>query len=317
MGWETRHGRRYLYRNQRVNGKPVKEYLAADDRFGFGEMMADDLDRVQRSEAEARRIARETRVANRERIDNLLAMTASANADLRILAEGVLYALGYHKHNRGEWRMKREMVSLKTLLDAINPQASGPNPLVKYDAPPGDAEVVELFAKARGGDAEALGRVHTLIRERKWVDWLGNIGRQATRQLVWKASGGDPVWEAGLTQKVNALRDELLGKTPSVLEELLVRRVVNGWLTVHALELELTLRPPLNARDRAHLDTALTRAQKRFTEAARELARVRKLQAPTLLAQINVAATQNVVNPVAGNAPSTVQPLTPKPTATC
>ena len=38
MGWETRHnGRRYLYRNRRVNGKPVKEYLAADDRFGRGE----------------------------------------------------------------------------------------------------------------------------------------------------------------------------------------------------------------------------------------------------------------------------------------
>ena len=93
-----------------------------------------------------------------------------------------------------------------------------------------------------------------------------------------------------------ALRDELLGKNPSVLEELLVRRVVNGWLATHALELELTLRPPGDARDRAHLDAALTRAQKRMTEAVRELARVRRLQAPAILAQLNVSANQTVVN---------------------
>ncbi|MFB4187175.1 hypothetical protein, partial [Bacillus velezensis] len=81
-----------------------------------------------------------------------------------------------------------------------------------------------------------------------------------------------------------------------VLERLLARRVVNGWLAVHALELELTLRPPLDARDRAHLDTALSRAQKRYTEAIRELARVCRLQAPAILAQLNLAATQTVVN---------------------
>ena len=33
MGWELRHRRRYLYRNRRVNGRPVKEYVAADDQM--------------------------------------------------------------------------------------------------------------------------------------------------------------------------------------------------------------------------------------------------------------------------------------------
>ena len=77
---------------------------------------------------------------------------------------------------------------------------------------------------------------------------------------------------------------ELLGESSGVLEKLLARRVV------HALELELTVRPPLDARDRAHLDAALTRAHKRYAEAIRELARVRRLQAPKILAQLNVAA---------------------------
>lgn len=192
--------------------------------------------------------------------------------------------------------MRRELANLKTLVDALKEKASGPNPLVRYSAPTDDAAAIELFAKARAGDEEARSKLHTLIRERKWVSWLGDIGRQATRQLVYKASGGDPVWEAGITEKVNALRDELLGAQPTVLEELLVRRVVNGWLTTHALELELTVRAPTDPRDRAYLDAALTRAQKRFTDAARELARVRALKAPAILAQLNVAAAQTVVN---------------------
>lgn len=169
-------------------------------------------------------------------------------------------------------------------------------PLVNYSAPAGDAEAVELFAKARAGDAGALDRVRVLIRERQWVDWIGDTGRRATRQLISKASGGDPVWEAGLTQKAIALREELLGGDPSALGELLVRRVVNGWLATHALELELTLRPPASPRDREYLDRALSRPQKRMAEAVRELARVRRLQAPTVPARVNLAASDAVVS---------------------
>ena len=53
MGWAVRHdGRRYLYRNRRVNGMPVKEYLATDD--AFGEIMADELDHLRQVENELR-----------------------------------------------------------------------------------------------------------------------------------------------------------------------------------------------------------------------------------------------------------------------
>jgi hypothetical protein len=296
MGWELRGGRRYLYRNRRVNGTPVKEYVAADDRFGFGALMADDLERLLRRQAKVRLLERKQRAENRERIDGLLEETANANADLRTVTDGLLVALGYRRHNRGEWRMRRELKQLRTAIEALQARTSGPNPLVKYDAPTDDAEAVELFAKARDGDAAARDKLHDLIRTRNWVDWLGDLGRQATRQLVWKASGSDRAWEVGIAQKANALHAELLGENPSVLERLLARRVVNGWLAVHALELELTLRPPSDARDRAHLDAALTRAQKRYAEAIRELARVRRLQAPAILAQLNLAATQTVVN---------------------
>lgn len=296
MGWELRRGRWYLYRNRRVNGKPVKEYLAADDRFGFGALTAHDLDRLQRRQAKLRRLARQRRAEYRGRVDGLLADAAAANGDLRAVADGLLRLLGYQKHNRGEWRMRRELKQLRAALDELQARAAGPSPVVKYSAPADDAQAVELFAKARAGDAGAEGQLRALIRQRNFVDWLGDLGKQATGQLVWKACGGDKAWEVGIAQKADALHAELLGDSPGVLEKLLARRVVNGWLAVHALELELTVRPPADARDRAHVDAALTRAQKRYAEAIRELARVRRLQAPKILAQLNVAAAQTVVN---------------------
>jgi hypothetical protein len=298
MGWEVRHGGRlYLYRNRRVNGKPVKEYLAADDHFGFGQVMADDLARLQKRQAKVRALQRQTRADSRAQIDGLLAATAAANADLRTVAEGVLYAVGFRKHNRGEWRMKRELKQLGALIDQLKAANAGPVPMIKYDAPADDAEAVEAFAKARAGDVAAIDRVHAMIREKDWADWIGDLGRQATRQLIHKATGGDPVWEAGVTQKANALRRELLGDNPSVLDELLVRRVVNGWITTHVLELELTVRPPVDRRSKEHLDRALSRAQKRMAEAARELARVRRLSLPVVLTQINLADKQLVGTP--------------------
>ncbi|MBP3954414.1 hypothetical protein J8F10_03805 [Gemmata sp. G18] len=297
MGWEVRHGgRRYLYRNRRVNGKPVKEYLGADDRFGTGVLLAHALERLQNRAADLRRLSREAGAAFRERIDALIAATEAANADLRTLADGTLYALGYHKHNRGEWRMTRELMHLRSAIEKLKHDTAEPKPLVRYEAPASDTEAVELFARARAGDTEAKKCVGAHLRERQWVDSFGNLGRQATRQLIRRASGGDPVWEAGITEKVSAMRAELLGATPTVLEELLVRRVVNGWIATHTLELELTVRPPANAKECEYLDRALGRAQKRFAEAVRELARVRRLRAPAILAQLNVATTQTVVN---------------------
>lgn len=299
MGWELRHGRRYLYRSRRVNGKPVKEYLS-DDRFGFGQLAAQGLADAQQQAAERRQAERDATAAFRARVEELVAATALANAELRTVVEGLLSVLGYRRHNRGEWRMQRELMAIRAQVDALKEQAAGAKPLIEYHPPDSDTEAVALFARARAGDAGARDQLHALIRDRRWTDWLGDLGQRATRQLIAKAVGGDPVWQAGVIEKVTALRDELLGSHPTALEHLLVRRVVNGWVATHALELEQTLRPPTKLRDRAHLDASLTRAQKRMTDAVRELARVRKLQAPTILAQLNVAAAQTVVNGAGG-----------------
>jgi hypothetical protein len=81
MGWEIQDGRRYLYRNRRVGGRPVKEYLSAD--CPFGEMMADDLARVQRYQAKAMAAVRAIMATDRDRIDGVMAAVGAENATRR------------------------------------------------------------------------------------------------------------------------------------------------------------------------------------------------------------------------------------------
>lgn len=81
MGWELRKGRWYLYRNKRVGGRPVKEYLAAAGDFGA--VMAWDLDRLRRRHAKVRRLGREVLAAYRARIDSQTEPAARADGPLR------------------------------------------------------------------------------------------------------------------------------------------------------------------------------------------------------------------------------------------
>ena len=119
----------------------MKEYLTADDRCGFGALSAHDLARLKQRHAKLRRLVRQRRAENRARIDGLLADVA-ADADLRAVTDGMMVLLGSRKHNRGDWRMRRELKQLRAAIDRLRAPAAGPNPVVQYDAPPDDAAVV-------------------------------------------------------------------------------------------------------------------------------------------------------------------------------
>ncbi|MFO0847297.1 MAG: hypothetical protein U0871_01880 [Gemmataceae bacterium] len=281
MGWVTRpNGRRYLYRSRRVGGRVVTEYLAADGTAG-GKLLALEweayrLRRVRSRLAQQRADARlGKRLARLERL--------AADDTLRVVAHGLLTALGFHRPKRGVWRMRRGYNPLAALL------APNPGPQLNYTAPADDTEAVALFAAARAGDKDAVDKLPALIRDRGWVRWIGDLARQATFQLIDRVARGDPVLRAGLDAKVAALWAELAGPAPTVLEEVLVRRVVNGWVLTHAVELELALTD--DPRAQVRLDKLLGRSQRRLAEAVRELARVRRLQAPALLAKLQAGRT--------------------------
>src|SRR5262249_19521193 len=113
--------------------------------------------------------------------------------------------------------------------------------------------------------------------------------------LVSAAAGKNLAFKEALTRKLELLRQELAGPTPTPLERLLVERVVACWLQVQYADGRLFQQEakPTPAQGE-YLQRSGDRAHKRFLSAVRTLALVRRLALPVLVQQINVAAKQQV-----------------------
>lgn len=101
MSWEQRGDKRYFYRNTWHDGRSVRTY------FGTGEAAelaatAEALERVQR-EKEARQWRQEQ---ERRAAAEALLIELCEQSDL--LVRATLIVAGYHQHDRGAWRHKRE-----------------------------------------------------------------------------------------------------------------------------------------------------------------------------------------------------------------
>lgn len=304
MGWEVRSGRWYLYRNERVGGRRVKVYLTRASQPAAAVLLEHALGTWHRRRAEGREAARTASAELRARVTGLLREVSDANAELSRAAGAVLAAAGFHRHHRGEWRMKRKpsgpdkegRTAGRRADAAVELQpgerpgvpADTPPPLVEYAPPTWHPGAADLFVKARAGDKAAQKELRGwLLTTPNQLDWYGDLGMRATQVLVARATGGDPVWQAAVEEKVKAMTAELLGPSPTLLDRLLVRRVVNAWVAVHALELEQAINPPARPRDRAYLEAAVGRASKRMTQAVSELARVRRLKLPPVLVTVS------------------------------
>ena len=100
--WERRdRGGLYYTRSRKVNGWVVREYVGTGP---LAELTAelDAEERRRREEEQARR--RE----ERERLDALVAPVEELCEAAEVIARAALIASGYHRHNRGEWRKRRE-----------------------------------------------------------------------------------------------------------------------------------------------------------------------------------------------------------------
>ena len=101
MAWEVRDGRRYYYRLRKVGGRVRREYVGR----GPIALLAAELDRQGRAERQARR---QLIRAEQERL-----MAADGPADeldekADLLVRAALLATGFHRHDRGEWRRRKD-----------------------------------------------------------------------------------------------------------------------------------------------------------------------------------------------------------------
>jgi len=100
--WERRErGGLYYTRSRKVNGRVEREYVGTGP---LGELAA-------RMDAEDRQRREEEKAAwreERERLEGLASLVDELCQDAETLAHATLLAAGFRRHNRGEWRKKRE-----------------------------------------------------------------------------------------------------------------------------------------------------------------------------------------------------------------
>ena len=168
-------------------------------------------------------------------------------------------------------------------------------------APPAEApardyqSLLDLTGRAQKGDKAALPALRALLQDPATVDALGgDLARQAQLSLINKFSGKNLLLQEALPRKLELLRAELGGPSPTPLERLLVERIVSCWLHLHHLEIVFAQRDSLSLELGTYYQRSIDRAQKRYLAAIKALAVVRRLALPVLVAQVNVARKQQV-----------------------
>jgi hypothetical protein len=101
MAWERRGNRSYYYRSVRRGGRVVKEY------FGTGRV-AELCAQLDGLTLERRAIERQDRAAERDRSAALEARTLELIQLTDVLVAATLMVAGYHRHDRGTWRRRRD-----------------------------------------------------------------------------------------------------------------------------------------------------------------------------------------------------------------
>jgi hypothetical protein len=159
--------------------------------------------------------------------------------------------------------------------------------------------LLALTDRAQRGDKSALPAIRELLQDPAVVDaWGGDLAEQAQLNLVNKVSGQNLLIKESLTRKLDLLRAELAGPTPTPIERLLADRIVTCWLHLHHLEVNYAVKDSMSVEMATYYQRSLSSAQKRYLAAIKTLAMVRKLAVPAL--QVNIAKRQ--VNIAGGNA---------------
>ncbi|HTE19411.1 MAG TPA: hypothetical protein VK689_13635 [Armatimonadota bacterium] len=125
------------------------------------------------------------------------------------------------------------------------------------------------------------------LRPELWE--IYDLSRSVERTIIGTAAGENALRREALERKMDSLRAELEGPTPTPLEKLLVERVALCWLQANYEDIidaqnrtGRTWTASLSQQKRAET------AQRRFLAAVKTLATVRRLALPAL--QVNIAA---------------------------
>src|SRR5438105_3124057 len=101
--------------------------------------------------------------------------------------------------------------------------------------------IVDLWKRAESGDASTLREVRALLANPATPGlvrlWGGELAEQAEQSFARAMAGQDVAFREAVARKLVLMRGELAGPNPTLLERLLVERVVACWLHVQDADL--------------------------------------------------------------------------------
>ena len=158
-------------------------------------------------------------------------------------------------------------------------------------------ELRDLSKRAEEGDKEAKRELRQKLRESSpaVIARASDIGRRAQHLLIETASGGSPLTELALSGRLDMMREEIAGENPTPLEVLLTERIVACWMLVQLFEALMAPQLWGGAPSEKRVSPAFLkhylqwqdRANRRYLQAIKTLAQVRKLQAGMPGVQVN------------------------------
>lgn len=160
------------------------------------------------------------------------------------------------------------------------------------------AELRELSDKAETGDKEARKELRKILKTSaiEVIDEASNFARDGQRIVAETISAGEPLMQEAVMVRLDHMRREIAGESPTPLEVLLTERIVSVWLLSEALDMLASAQ--LSTREGASKHRSplsymkfifkwQEQIHRRYLSSIRELARVRKLQSNTPGIQAN------------------------------
>jgi hypothetical protein len=163
-------------------------------------------------------------------------------------------------------------------------------PLIKPPSPKTyPAELQVLLEKASQGDLTVLPELKKAFDEHpELAEQLGDLVRHAQDSLLALVAGSCLPAREAIARQASALRERLLATATSVLEKLLVDRVVISWIEVYHGDIDLAQHllqvsgAPKTAQASQASQRRLDRAHARYLSAIKALATTQKLLRPAL-----------------------------------
>ena len=167
---------------------------------------------------------------------------------------------------------------------------------VKKDTEATRAGLEQLHAivrRAQAGDRTALPDLRKALDEHpEYFDHAGDLAFMAQHTWLDLLSGTDLFLRETVERKLQEMRVELAGTNPSPLEKLLVERIAACWLQLNHADTAFVGNQAASESIRKELLKRQESAQRRYVNAIKQLAQLRKLVSPKARA-VSVTASED------------------------